>query len=117
MLNVTQNLGTTPVAFIRRGQVGNVATWSPVGGTPSNEQKLRVAHEVTKNGTVNTLYAVSAMVPDDVTLTNKPSLAVVNVKIIRPPAVTAATMKAVIDKALTGLLLSGVQDSLLNQET
>lgn len=116
MLNTTQNLGTTPVAFIRRSQIGSVASWVPIGGTPSTEQKLRVAHEVSKNGTVNTLYAVSALLVDDNYPAKPPAMASVNVKIIRPAGVNPGAMKLLIDRAITGLLLSGVQDSLLNQE-
>lgn len=116
MLSDTQTIGTTAVAYVRRAPAGTTAQFVPSGDAPATERKLRVAHEVTKSGTVNTLYAVSHLKQDPAVPTAPSKSAACQVKFVRPSFVTAADMKIIIDQAIKGLLNAGVQDALLNQE-
>jgi hypothetical protein len=115
MLTDTQTLGTTTVTFTRRVAAGQTSQFVPSGDTPANERKLRVGHEVTKSGTVNTLYAVSHVKLDAASPTGATALASVQVKIIRPRFVSAADMSLIVDQVKTGLTTT-VINALLNQE-
>lgn len=116
MLTDTQIIGTVAVTYTRRAPSGAQSVFVPAGDLPSTERKLRVGHEITKSGTVNTLYAVSHLKQDPNAPTAPSKSAAVQIKIVRPGFVTAADMKVIIDQAVKGLTNAGVQDALLNQE-
>jgi hypothetical protein len=116
MLSDTLSLGTTAVSFVKRSYSGSSSTYAPTGETPSTARGLRVSHEVTSSGRVNTLFAVSHVKANPSSPTGETQVAAVQVKIIRPAFVSATDMKTIIDQVITGLSPFAVQDKLLNQE-
>lgn len=129
MLNDTLTLhnGVQAISYVKRSISGTSSTFVPLGDVPSSERKVRVSHEVSKSGTVNSLFAVSHLKSDASNPAAAPRAAAVQLKIIRPGFVPAADMIQLVKQIITGLTTEQISidigldtcskaQALLNQE-
>lgn len=115
MLENTLTLGG--IDFVKRNYNGTSSVFAPEADAPATERTIRVSHEKAKNGKViNTLFAISQPKIDGSTPGSAPTVAAVQVKIIRPAFVASSDMVIFMEWVAAALQTTELQAQLLNQE-